>query len=67
MMQPQSIFVGTKTWKRRDADLPPTPQLKWDRCQSSKAGAHETGPSAGALRDGALKRGRCKDHRLVSD
>ena len=57
-MQPHSIFVGTKTWKRRDADLPPTPQIKWNRANRQKLDAHEA--VRRALRDGSLKRGVCE-------
>ena len=58
MMQPRSIFGGTKTWKRRDPQLPPTPQVKWNRENRQKLEAHEA--VRRALRDGTLKRGKCE-------
>lgn len=52
-----SIFKGTKTWKRRDAALPPTPQKKWAAANREKLQAHAAVRQA--LRTGELHRGKC--------
>lgn len=57
-MQAHSIFTGTKTWKKRDPALPPTPQAKWNRANRQKLDAHAI--VRAALRMGTLKRGRCE-------
>lgn len=57
-MTETSIFQRTKTWKRRDSALPPSPQAKWNNANRQKLKAHAIVRQA--LRDGTLKRGRCK-------
>lgn len=56
-MTEHRIFKS-KTWKRRDPALPPTPQKKWANANREKLKAHAIVRQA--LRDGTLKRGRCE-------
>ena len=57
-MSDTSIFVRTKTWKRRDPALPPTPQKRWASANREKLKAHALVRQA--LRRGSLTRGRCE-------
>lgn len=56
-MTDTTIFKS-KTWRRRDPTLPPTPQAKWNNQNRQKLRAHAAVRQA--LRDGRLKRGRCE-------
>lgn len=56
-MAETSIFKS-KTWRRRDPALPPTPQKKWANANRDKLKAHAEVRKA--LRDGRLHRGRCE-------
>jgi hypothetical protein len=51
-----SIFKS-KTWKRRDPALPPSPQKNWANANREKLKAHAVVRQA--LRNGSLKRGKC--------
>lgn len=56
-MTDNSIFKS-KTWSRRDPDLPPTPQKKWAAANREKLKAHSVVRQA--LRAGTLRRGKCE-------
>lgn len=51
------IFRG-KTWTRRTADEPPTPQFKWNANNRDKVRAH--GIVRNALLKGEIRRGKCE-------
>lgn len=50
--------VKRKTWKRRDPNLPATPQKRWANANREKMRAHAVVRQA--LRKGELKRGKCE-------
>lgn len=58
-MSTLKLIFGGKTWSRRSAALPPTPQTRWNNANRAKLRAHAIVRQA--LRTGELKRGRCED------